>query len=322
MRILFMGSDPIALPLLEFLAFKTEQLTVISGVDKPVGRGQKVAPNEISAWALSKQLQLFRPQKHDEAFQQAMRELVPDLIFVMAYGKILKEQLLDLPRLGTWNLHASALPKLRGASPIETAIALGMQETAVELMQMRPAMDAGPVGATVPLAIGDKSSSELRQEVALLARELVEKNWQRLITGSLVTVSQDEAQATYCRILKKEDGWLDVLAPAEALCNHIRAFSEWPGSGLAYAGERLKIYTARALPESSGKPPGTVLESGGRLVIAVGQGSLEVLSLQRPGGKRMSAREFLLGYPIKVGETLFGRPFRPLVDTKPFPRGF
>jgi len=322
MRILFMGSDPIALPLLEFLNSKSERLVVVSGVDKPVGRGQKVIPNEISSWALAHNVELMRPQRLDDAFHQSIEALSPDMIFVMAYGKILKESLINLPRLGTWNLHASALPKLRGASPIETAIAIGLPETAVELMKMALAMDVGPVGASIAVPIGQKNSAELREEIGRISRTLVEKNWSALAAGDILTVTQDETQATYCRILKKEDGWLDPNEPAEVLCNHVRAFSEWPGSAFIYAGERLKVYAARAISDGSSRPPGTVLESGERLVVAVGKGSLEILSLQRPGGKRLAAREFLLGYPIPVGEKFFGQPLRPLVDSKPFPRGF
>lgn len=323
MRVIFMGSDKIAIPLLEVLKAKAEKLLVVSGVDKPVGRGHKVVPNEISAWALFNNVVLQRPEKLDDAFHSSIKEFAPDLIFVMAYGKILRGVLIDLPRLGTWNIHASALPYLRGASPIETAIALGEKFTAVALMRMVVALDAGPVGPSQTLEIGEKMTAvELRLEVGRISAALVAKNWSALTGGTILPLTQNESLATYCRILKKDDGWLDPSAPVKTLVDHIRAFAEWPGAAFVYAGERLKIYSARALSETSLQPAGTVVESAERLVISTGNGNLEILSLQRPGGKRLGVRDFLPGYPIKVGERFFGRPLRPLVDKKPFPRGF
>ena len=309
MKIIFMGSDRIALPLLEFLKSKATELWVVSGKDKPVGRGHEVKPNEISAWTLADKVTLHRPEKLDDAFHTMIQSFAPDLIFVMAYGKLLKQVLIDMPRLGIWNIHASALPELRGASPIETAIAMGYEKTAVDLMKMKMAMDVGPVGASIPIEIPETmTSAQLREQIARVSAELVRKNWDAVASDKLVTVTQDDSKATYCRILCKDDGWLDPNGEAKALVNHIRAFAEWPGAAFIYAGERLKVFEARLVDPTANTtnapiqtPPGTVLEAGERLVVAAGRGNLEVLTLQRAGGKRLGAKEFLQGYPIQVG---------------------
>lgn len=334
MKILFLGSDKIALPLLEVLKTKATALAIVSGIDKPTGRGQKLTPNDLSAWALANNVTLHRPQKLDDEFHAAMKAFAPDLIFVMAYGKLLKSALIDLPRLGPWNIHVSQLPALRGASPIETAIAIGEATTSVALMRMALALDAGPVAVDASgrgkITITEETTAhELREKIALVSAEIVEKNWSALAAGTLITLPQDEAQATYCRILRKDDGWLDPSEPAKILVRRVNAFAQWPGAAFIYAGERLKIFAARAIedPEQKSKTAwqgqaGLVLEAGERLIIATGLGKMEILELQRAGGKRLSAKEFLRGYPIKVGERFFGKALRPLMDSKPFPRGF
>ena len=321
MKILFMGSDKIACPLLELLQKKAQQLWIVSQPDRPSGRGQKLTPSEISAWALEKNVPLLRPEKLDAAFLQQLKEFSPDIIFVMAYGRILKNDVLQLPRLGCWNLHASLLPQLRGASPIETAIAQGDEKTGVALMKMALGLDEGPVADVVELPIGlAATSAQLRSEVAAISAQLVEKNWSALATHSCKLTSQDPVGATYCRTLGKDDAWLDPQQPAEVLLRRIRAFAENIGSVIQLGEERLKIFSAQ--PADWRGAPGKVLSSTGKLIFACGTGAVEVLTLQRTGGKRLPVREFLQGFPIGVGALVEGRPHRPLVDKKPFPRNF
>lgn len=323
MRTLFMGSDVIALPLLEVLRRRSSALCVVSQPDKPSGRGQKLTPNDISAWALAENVKLLRPHKLDDAFMQELKAFTPDIIFVMAYGRLLKLPIIEFPRLGTWNLHASLLPHLRGASPIETSIAIGDSHTGVCLMKMSLALDAGPVAASlnIPLSL-QTTATALRSLIGQGSAQIVEHEWELLEKAAIAVHPQNEAQATYCRILTKADTLLDPVAPALELERRVRAFGERPGVSFIFAGEKLKIFSARVHHQSPVPSAGVVLEAGERLVISTGQGALEILELQRAGGKRLPAKEFLRGYAIKAGEQFHGGPLRPLVDNKPFPRGF
>ncbi len=243
-----MGSDKIALPLLEVLKRRSSALCVVSQPDKPSGRGQKLAPNDISAWAEGEGVKLLRPKKLDDDFIKELKDFLPDIIFVMAYGRLLKTSIIELPRLGTWNLHASLLPQLRGASPIETAIALGDTHTGVCLMKMVLALDAGPVGASLNIPLSPQTTSAaLRSLVAQASAQLVDHEWQLLEKGSVQVHPQDESQATYCRPLTKADTLLDPAAPAVELERRIRAFGERLGTGFVFAGEKLKIFSARVI---------------------------------------------------------------------------
>lgn len=323
MKTLFMGSDPIALPLLQVLARRSTQLSIVSQPDKPTGRGQKLTPNAISAWAMESNLPLLRPAKLDDAFFAELKAFAPDIIFVMAYGRLLKAPIIDLPRLSTWNLHASLLPHLRGASPIETAIAQGDVETGVALMRMVLALDAGSVGPAVKIPLSAQMTGPvLRQLVSHAAGQVVDDHWHLLEAGRLSVTAQNDADATYCRPLTRADTLLDPAAPAQVLERRVRALAERPGVAFIYAGERLKVFAARPAEDQPSAVPGTVLQSTERLVIATGQGTLELLELQRAGGKRLNAREFLRGYPIQAGAVFHGQELRPLVGPKPFPRGF
>lgn len=323
MKTLFMGSDPIALPLLQVLVRRSAELRVVSQPDKPSGRGQKTSPNDISAWALENNIPLLRPSRLDENFMGELKAFSPDIIFVMAYGRLLKQPIIDFPRLGTWNLHASLLPKLRGASPIETAIATGESETGVALMRMVLALDAGPVGAEVKIPLSPQMTAPvLRQLVSHASAQLVDHEWALIEQANLKVTPQNTSAATYCRILTKADTHLDPAAPAAELERRVRAFAERPGVAFIFAGERLKVFSARALDDKAAAAPGTLLQANERIVISTGQGALELLELQRAGGKRMPARDFLRGYPLQAGQQLHGQLHRPLVAPQPFPRGF
>ena len=329
MKIIFMGSDEIALGILNFLREKGE-LIVVSQPDKPSGRGQKLTPNAISSWALENNLKLLRPEKLDENFLAELKAFVPDIVFVMAYGRILKQAFIDLPPLGTWNFHASLLPKLRGASPIETAIAIGEKETGVCLMKMVLALDAGDIGALEKVAIDNTmTATMLREEIARASERLLVNNWERLAAGKIDATPQNAAEVTFCRPFTKDDTLLDVNAPAAEICLRVRAFAEKPGVAFIYNNERLKVFKAievktdeRPLIDNQKMNAGTIIESAERLRILTGVGVLEILELQKPGGKRLKAKDFLRGYPIKAGDKLTGGAHRPIAHNKPFPRGY
>jgi methionyl-tRNA formyltransferase len=321
-KVLFLASDAVALPALEVARAHAEKLVVVSGVDKPCGRGQKLTPNPVSAWALANKVELWRPERLDAEFMTKLQNFAPDFAVVMAYGKMLRQSFLDSFPKKVWNLHASDLPRLRGASPVETAVALGLTETAVTLMNVELKMDAGGVVDRAMVEIEPTMTGrELREAISKIAGAILEKHWGDIADGSVKYFPQEEAKATYCRILTHDDSWLDFNASALELANRVRAFAEWVGCCALYKGERLKIYRAHAEAGDSGKGAGTVLPGEGLRVACV-EGILVIDELQKAGGKRLSAKDFLRGFPIGPGEVLSGGPLRELERSEPFPRGF
>lgn len=324
-KILFMGSDAVCLPLLERLKERAAQLCVVSQPDRPHGRGQKLKPNAVSAWALENAVVLHRPEKLTAAFLEQLKEFAPTVTIVMAYGKILKPSYLELAQHGTWNLHASDLPALRGASPIETAIALGLEQTATCLMAMEVGMDTGGVAAKADIEIpSTMHAPKLREVVAQSSAQLVVDNWDALISGELTPKAQDPAAATYCRLINKADSFLDFGASAKANLDRIRAFGSWLGVGFEHKGAKIKVFEAALADDLAceSSKPGEILENDGRLVVACAQEALELTKLQRPGGKVLNVRDFLRGYGFELAEVLPRVPFRELTRPQPFARGF
>lgn len=323
-RVVLLGSDPIALPAFEAVAALpgVAVVQVWSQPDRPSGRGQVVQPNAVAAWALAKGLPLRRPERFDEAEDAALAALASDLALVMAYGQLLRESTLAIPRLGFVNLHGSLLPALRGATPVEGALALGLAETGVTLQQVVRRLDAGPVLAARRLAISPSIGREaLRAEMGLLAGALTAEAVPALLGGALVAAPQDEAAATYTRRLRREDAALDFAATAAELANRVRALEGWPGSTCLLGEVRLKVGRAVAEPGPAARPPGTVLAAdGGGIRVATGDGILRLLELQRPGGKMLPAAAFLAGFRIEPGAVLASEPMPAIVGKAPFPK--
>lgn len=332
LRIVFLGSDAIALPMLEWLARSTSSgqagegslqaqvVAVYTQPDKPVGRGQKITPNAIKTWALAHGLPVFQPEKLTETVRKEFAMLNADLGLVMAYGHILRDEFIATPRLGMLNLHTSLLPKYRGASPIQTAIANGERETGVTLMCIVRKLDAGPVADVERVRI-EKLDTALDVEAKLAAAcvPLVARALPKLGAGSLTLIPQDDAQATFCRKLQKDDGALDFAAPASVLAARINGLFPWPSCLIEIGGQAIKVGLAEALPDAGNEQPGKILKAeGGDLVLATKSGSLKLLKLQRPGGKMLPAAEFLRGFPLKADEIVPSRPMSVLVGTEPF----
>jgi methionyl-tRNA formyltransferase len=321
MRIAFLGSDAIALPLLEWLGRgggPGEVVGVFTQPDRPAGRGQKVQPNAVKAWALARGLPVFQPEKLGEGERAQLAGLGADLGLVMAYGHILREDFIGTPRLGTLNLHVSLLPKYRGASPIQAAIASGETATGVSLMRIVRRLDAGPVAdvEAVPIAPLD-TAAEVEAKLAAACGPLLARALPRLARGELTFVEQDAAQATYCRKLEKADGALDFAAPAAVLAARINGLSPWPGCAVELDGQPLRLGLAEALPSATAAPGGTVLGTDGSgLLVASGGTTLRLLRLQRPGGRLLAAGEFLRGRPIPAGTRLPSQPMTPLVEKR------
>ncbi len=326
LRIVFMGSDAIALPLLEWLADGGRELASVVAVytqpDRAVGRGQKVQPNAIKSWALARGLPVFQPEKITDETRAELAQLDADVSLVMAYGHILRDAFIDTPRLGTLNLHASILPKYRGASPIQTAVASGEFETGVTLMRIVRRLDAGPVADVERVRIETLDTAlEIEQKLSAACVPLLARTLPRLIDGSLVFVGQEEAQATFCRRLAKEDGAIDFNQPAGVLAARINGLFPWPSCSVMIAGQPVKLGLADVAPAENGRGvPGAVLgEDADGLLIATGDGVLRVRRLQRPGGKMLPAVDFLRGFPIAAGTVLPSLPMTPLVASQPFP---
>src|SRR6478736_6128247 len=252
LKIVFMGSDAIALPALNWLARATSSgqagsgLGQITGVftqpDRAVGRGQQVQANAIKLWAESKGIPVFQPAKFSATDQQQLAALQPDLTLVMAYGHILKQDVIDTPRLGTFNLHTSILPQYRGASPIQTATAGGDRETGVTLMKLVLQLDAGPVADVERVAIDPlDTAADVEAKLAQACVPLLQRGLPAIIAGTQAFTPQREADATFCRRLAKEDGVLDFAAPAAALAARINGLNPWPGCAVEISGQPVKL---------------------------------------------------------------------------------
>jgi methionyl-tRNA formyltransferase len=323
LRLVFMGSDAIARPLLEWLAGEgaawAEIVAVFTQPDRPHGRGQRLAPNEIKQWAVARDLPVHQPERFDEAARAVLAGYRPDYTLVMAYGHILREAVIDTPRLGTVNLHTSILPAYRGASPIQTAVAMGERETGVTLMRIEPELDAGPIADAVRVAIGEFDTAlDVESNLAQASARLVARNLSRLADETLDFVAQDATRATFCRRLRKEDGALDFAAPARGLAARINGLYPWPTCQVVIMDTPVKLGLARVGEGRSAARPGTVLAgSADALTLATGDGVLEVLRLQRPGGRMLAAADFLRGWEIAPGTVLPSRPMTMLTADHP-----
>lgn len=326
LRLVFLGSDPIALPLLDWLVGPgrefVEIIAVFTQPDRPVGRGQKVVPNAIKTWAVERHIAVYQPEKLTDDVRVHFALLGADVALVMAYGHILRENFIETPRLGTFNLHASILPRYRGASPIQTAIANGEGETGVSFMRIVRRLDAGPVADVERVPIGPLDTAlEVESKLAGACVPLVRRILPGLRDGSLVFVPQEETAATFCRRLEKEDGTLDFAAPAATLAARINGLFPWPACSVEIGGQSVKLGQADATDPARGATvvPGTVLSSDELgLLIATGSGGLRIRRLQRPGGKMLAAAEFLRGFPVAAGTVLPSRTMAPLVAPQPF----
>jgi methionyl-tRNA formyltransferase len=325
LRLAFLGSDAIALPLLEWLAGRGAAWAQVAAVytqpDRPVGRGQKVTANAIKQWALARSLPVHQPEKLTPEVTTAFASAAYDLAVVMAYGHILRDDFIGAPRLGTVNLHASLLPRYRGASPIQSAIVAGERETGVTLMRIVRRLDAGPVADREGVAIEAADTAlDIEGKLAAACVPLLQRTLPRLAAGTIEFTPQDDTQASYCRKLDKADGVLDFGAPAAALAARVNGLFPWPGCSVELGGGRVKFGRAVAASTADGAAaPGTVLGFvAGGLGIATSDGVLSVRELQRPGGRMLPAAEYLRGHPISVGTVLPSTPMTSLVAPVPF----
>lgn len=297
-RVVFMGSPAFAVPSLEALVEAGyDVVAAVTQPDRPAGRGGALRPPDVKVTALRHGIDVFQPETlKDEAARQRLRDFAADLFVVAAYGRILSRAVLDMPSRGCINVHASLLPRWRGASPIAAAILAGDDETGVSIMEMAPAMDAGPVIATAveQMKSTDTTGALENRLAGLGARTLVDvlPAW---YDGDLPAVPQDESSATYCSLIRKEDGWLSAAMTAAEAERAVRAYDPWPGAFVQYRGQRLGIRRAHVVPADAPPPPGTLLLVGRYPAIAFRDGLLVLDEVQRTGSRRQSGQDLVNG---------------------------
>jgi len=296
MRLVFAGTPEFAVPALRTAMAHGEVLAVYTQPDRAAGRGRKLTASPVKQIALEAGIPVHQPVSlRSTEEQDTLRTLKPDVMIVVAYGLILPQDVLDIPRFGCWNLHASLLPRWRGAAPIQRAIEAGDTHTGVCLMQMEAGLDTGPVLLSRTLTIGpEDTSGHLHQRLATLGAEILANGLTQLKNNTLPTPQpQSETGVSYAHKLDKSEARLDWSQPAEILARKIRAFHPWPIAEADLAGERLRIHAAEPLNTAADATPGTIVSaSHAGIDIACGQGILRLTRIQREGGKPISAADW------------------------------
>ena len=310
LRVVFFGTAELACPSLAALAESPSYgvASVVTQPDRAKGRDLKLQPSAVKSEALRRNLSVVQPERaRDPAFIQTLAELKPDLIVVAAYGQILPSGVLDLPRHGCLNVHASLLPKWRGAAPIQWAILNEDAETGITIMKMDAGCDTGDIltQQSTPIHSVDNAQT-LHDRLGQIGAELLMKTIPLHVRGEIMSRKQDQAGSTYARKISKEDGRLNWSEPARTLWNRTRAFTPWPGTYAVIEREGkaklVKIWEAD-VPEGSCGQPGEVIRADkGGIVVACGTQALRILRLQIEGGRRVSVPEFLAGHSLKPGE--------------------
>ncbi|MBT1072123.1 methionyl-tRNA formyltransferase [Pelotalea chapellei] len=309
-RIIFMGTPDFACPTLQTLINRGEKpIAVITQPDRPKGRGQKLMPPPVKEIALQHDIPVYQPLKvRDPAFIEVIRDLQPDLIVVIAFGQILPKVLLDIPPQGCVNVHASLLPRYRGAAPLNWCIINGEAETGVTTMLMDPGLDTGPMLLKRATIIDENENIiSLHDRMATMGAELLAETVDGLKAGRLTPEQQDDKQTCYAPLLKKEDGLINWYRDARAIHNQVRGMVVWPGAYTFLQGQPLKIFRTR-VAQGTGLPGSVLRASREGLEIACLSGSLVIEELQLAGKKRLDAASFLAGFPGLEGMLLTSNP--------------
>lgn len=309
MRALFFGTPAIAVPSLEALASVADVVGVVCQPDRPAGRGLELKAPPVKVKARELGVPVVQPEKiRTPEFAAWVRDADVDVALVIAYGRILPRAVLEAPRRGCMNLHASILPRYRGAAPITWAIVGGEAETGVSLMQMDEGMDTGPFYAVHRIPIGpDTTADELAIELGALAARVVRDDLRRAVDGELALTPQDHAAATHAPLLKKEDGRIRWDRSARQIHDHIRGMTSWPGAFTTVEGKPLKVLAARVESEAAHgeAPPGTVVMASRNVVIvACGAGAIQLLRAQAEGRKPLAAADLVAGRTLQAGMVL------------------
>lgn len=305
MRIVFFGTPELAVPTLEGVAARHNVTALVSQPDKAQGRSKQLVPPPVKVRAQELGIPVQQPVKlNDGTFEAWLKQQNPDVCVLVAYGRILKQPILNVPAQGFLNLHPSMLPKYRGPSPIQSAILEGETETGVTIMRIGLDMDAGDILLQRAFPIGEDDDAEsLTQTLARAGAELMIESLDRLERGVATFTPQDHERASYCKMIGKEDARIEWCMPARDILNRVRGFVPWPVAQSTLRGEVLRIYAARAVPHFGAEPSGTVVEvTKDGFTVATSEGGLAIERVQAPGKRVMTSAEFLRGRPLRVGE--------------------
>ena len=305
MRIVFMGTPEFAVPCLQKLIDCGHEVTgVFTQPDKPQGRKMILTPPPVKELAIANGIPVYQPVKmRDGTALEMLKEANPELAIVVAYGKILPKEILEFPKYGCINIHASLLPKLRGAGPIQWSVINGFEKTGVTSMQMDEGLDTGDMLISREIEIGENDTAgDLHDKLSLLGAEVLEETINALIAGELKPEKQNHDEFTYAPMLSKELSPIDWNASASEVHNKIRGLSPWPSATAVLGDKKVKIHKS-ILVSDSGKAAGEIIESGKRLVVSCGDGKcIEILNLQAEGKKAMSAADFMRGNAVNIGD--------------------
>ncbi len=300
-----MGTPDFAVPCLKVLQEKTEIIAVVTQPDRPKGRGHNLQPSPVKAAALEYNLPVLQPEKiKTEEFTAQLEEMKPDLIVVVAFGQILSQRILDIPRLGCVNVHASLLPRYRGAAPIHWSIINGEKETGVTTMLMDAGLDTGDMLLKDAVDITDEmTTEELHDQLMAMGGAVLSDTIDGLVAGTIKPEKQDDSISNYAGMLNKETGHVDWSKSAQDIHNLIRGLNSWPVAWSLKDGKNFKLWRTKVVEGSSHEPAGTVIElRKNSFYVATGNGILEVLELQPPSKKRMSAGDLVRGHGVAVGD--------------------
>ena len=308
MKLVFMGTPDFSVGIIKALnESEHEVVLAVTQPDRPKGRSGKLVQSPVKEYALKEGIEVFQCEKiREHAAVEKLQQTGADLFVVAAFGQILSKEILDMPRYGCINVHASLLPKYRGASPIQQAILDGEKKTGVTIMQMNEGLDTGDILTFREVAIDEKETGgSLFDKLSKAGSALITEAVKDLEAGRLTPVKQDDDKASYAGMIKKERGRIDFNESASRIERQIRAFDPWPGSGTVFCGRGLKIWRAEAVENHEAEKPGTVTEvTKDTFTVACKEGSLVIKELQLEGKKRMGTRDFLLGNDLKKGDSL------------------
>lgn len=307
-RAVFFGTPQFAVPCLDALVEIADVIGVVCQPDRPQGRGLELTPPPVKRRALELGLSVVQPTKLKTGeFAQWLRDQNVDVALVVAYGRILPKDVLEAPRLGCVNVHASLLPKLRGAAPITWAVVRGEPETGVTLMQMDEGMDTGAMLAQFPTPISDdETAGELSERLSAIGALATRKGLPTYVSGGYQALAQDHSKATMAPMLKKEDGRIDFTKPARAVHDHVRGMSPWPGSFTTARARTLKVLATRVtdVPQGKAEPGTVVFADKTRVVVACGERGVELSRIQLEGKKPIAAGDWFVGRGVAEGDRL------------------
>lgn len=306
LKIIFAGTPDFAVPALAALIEAGYDIKlVLTQPDRPSGRGMKLKASPVKELATQHQIEVFQPETlKDVDVQSHIADVNADVMIVAAYGLIIPTNVLEMPRFGCYNIHASLLPRWRGAAPIHRSLLAGDAETGVTIMEVVPALDAGAMVSKGVLAIGERDTTQsLHDELAKMGADLMVDAMRQLAeSGGLSSVQQDDSLVTYAAKLQKAEASIDWSNSADLISRQVRAFNPFPVAHAMLNGEVCRIWMATSASDFVNEKPGIVLEVGSAIKVACGSGVLTIEELQLPGGKRLKAKDFVVGHDLKVGQ--------------------